>query len=136
MVEHLLVRVSRVLQLGSSDEVEVEVRRDGRGVVDGSRDGLAEIPDNASRAGVKAGSAEGEGFRACTENLLEDLVIGGPAAAVVGDEELLPLAVVELGPEGEGLRADLRPGDAARHRLGGVEDEVAHVGCVGVTVVV
>ena len=69
MIEDLLVGVGRVCLLRCLDEIEVEMRRDGRGIVNGPWDGVAEIPDDALSARVEAARAEGEGVGARAEDV-------------------------------------------------------------------
>ena len=99
VVEHLLVRVRGVGRLGGAHEVEVEMRGDRRRVVDRPRGGPTEVPDHAAGARVEAGCAEGEGLRASVQDFLQDLIIRGTVVGWVAQEEALPEANFELGPE-------------------------------------
>ena len=130
VVEDLLVGVRRVGLQGLSHEAEVEVRGDGRRIVDWPRGGAAQVPHDAPRALVKAGGAEGEGLGALVQDGLLNFFVRRPV--VVADvEELLPQADAELGPEGgrvlhgrDGERTDCGLG------AGGTDDERANVGRV------
>jgi hypothetical protein len=130
VVKDFLVGVGRVCTQGFSHEGEVEVRGDGRRVIDWSRRSAAKVPHDAPCALIEAGRAEGK--------RLGTLVEDGPLYVVVrwslvveDVEVLLPFADVELWPESGRIvhvcnreRADRGLG------AGGADDERANVGRV------
>ena len=99
VVEHLAVRVRGVSRLGGAHEVKVEMSGDRCGVVDRSRNVSTKVPDHAAGARIKAGCAEGEGLWTSVQDLLQDLVVRGAVVGWVAQEEALPEANFELGPE-------------------------------------
>ena len=130
VVKDLLVGVRRVSLQGLSHEAEVEVRGDGRRVIDRLRGVTAQIPHDAARALVKARGAQGERLGARVQDGLLDVVVRWP---VVGAdvEELLPQVDAEFGPErGHGFH--VRDGERMDRRFGagGTDDEGANVGRV------
>jgi hypothetical protein len=81
-----------MVALSGSHEVEVEVRVNRRGVVDGARDVAAKVPNDTSGTGVKTGGTEGEGLRAGVQDFLQNLVVRGAIEVRVSQEEPFPEA--------------------------------------------